>query len=50
MNESAGATRHSVHTEKHTHAQTHTQGSNVLVTVGNFTCPNAISISVGQKT
>lgn len=48
MNESTGATQHSVHTEKHTH--THTQGSNVLVTVGNFTCPNAISISVGQKT
>lgn len=31
-------------------ADTHMQGSDVLVAVGNFTCPNAISISVGQWT
>lgn len=32
------------------HTLTRMQGSDVLGTVGNFTCPNAISISVGQKT
>lgn len=38
------------HARTCTRTHTHMQGSDVLGTVGNFTCPNAISITVGQKT